>query len=180
MFYRRRQGNDPGGGAMAKVYDALKQVEAERSRQLQAEARAVRALERRDEPKFWRRWSERLARNGGENGNGVGRPAANAASSTHVREVVTAAPDPSVRQHMDTILGRLDAFEHLARERLPEMERNLLTVLESRIDTVEREVASSVSTIGRQMREEVAALHRRLGILLGAVAALAVALLLRG
>jgi len=159
---------------MAKVYDALKQVEAERSRQLQAEARAARSLEPRDEPKFWRRWSERLTGNGEEE-PADGRTRNRGASP--LREAV--APDPAVRQRIEAILGRLDALENLAKERLPELEHDLLQRIEGRIATVEREVGSSVSTLSRQMREEIASLHRRIGILLGAVTVLALALLLR-
>lgn len=144
---------------MAKVYDALKQVEAERSRQLRAASAPVRVVPR-EEPKFWRRWSDRLGRNGAE-----------------VRTETTT--DNGMRQHVDTILGRLDAFENLASRKIPEMERNLLQLLEARIESVEREVGASVSSLGNQMRQDVAVLNRRLSLLLGAVALLLVALILR-
>ncbi len=144
---------------MAKVYDALKQVEAERSRQLRAVPQRTPAAAR-VETNFWRRWSERLA--GGV--DGTEKPV---------------APDHAMRERIDTILGRLDAFESLASRRIPEIERNLLQLLESRIDAVEREVGSSVSTLGHQMRQDVAVLNRRLSALLVAVAVLLVALLVR-
>lgn len=157
---------------MAKVYDALKQVEAERSRQLRAMARPPAGVPN-SEPRFWQRWSGRL------NGNGNGGAGANGNGDGHAVEAA-AAPDLGVRQHLDAILGRIDAFEHMARQRLPELERNLHQVLEDRIEMVEREMAASVSTLGNQMRREVAGLNRRVSVLLGAVAVLLVALLLRG
>lgn len=146
---------------MAKVYDALKQVEAERSRQLkQAEASKVVS---RPEATFWKRFSGRLAgRN--EEGESMDEPPPS---------------DRVVRDRMDTILGRLDAFEHLAAKRIPELERNLVQLLEERIDAVEREVAASVSALGNQMRHDVARLNKRITLLLGAVLLLLAGLLLR-
>ena len=146
---------------MAKVYDALKQVEAERSRQMkQAEASRVVS---RPEATFWKRFSGRLAgRN--EDGDLPDEPA---------------APDRGVHERVETILGRLDAFEHLAAKKIPELERNLVQLLEERIDAVEREVAASVSALGNQMRHDVARLNKRITLLLGGAVLLVVVVLLR-
>lgn len=99
---------------MAKVYDALKQVEAERSRQRQMETEAAKAVE--------------------------------------------------------AIVDRLEAFEDLAARRLPEIERNLATMLESRARSAERDLAASLALLGTQIRHDVAALHRRVTWLVGVIA----------
>lgn len=146
---------------MAKVYDALKQVEAERSRQLkQSEAPKVVS---RPEATFWKRFSGRLA--GRVDGEDVQEEGASGERLVHER--------------VETILGRLDAFEHLAAKKIPELERNLVKLLEERIDAVEREVAASVSALGNQMRHEAKVLNKRVTLLLGAVLLLLVGMFLR-
>jgi len=147
---------------MAKVYDALKQVEAERSRQLRS-AEAARVVSR-PEPTFWKRFSGRFAARNGEFEESGASPSV----------------DHAVHERMDTILGRLDAFENLAAKKIPELERNLLQLLEGRIDTVERELAASVAALGNQMRNDAAVLHKRVTLFLGAVLILLAAVLLRG
>ena len=146
---------------MAKVYDALKQVEAERSRQLR-EAEASKVVSR-PEATFWRRFSGRLSgRNGVEEASGP-----------------SPSPDRVVFERMDTILGRLDAFENLASKRIPELERNLIQLLEDRIVSVEREMAASLSALGNQMRHDTEALRKRVTLLFGAVVVLLAILLFR-
>ena len=147
---------------MAKVYDALKQVEAERSRQLSSAAEASRQRSRpvaRPEPNLWKRFSGRFA---GQNG--------------------TDEPMPSevpLTDRSEAILTRLDTCEQLVATRMPELEQQMRQHLESRIGALERESAASLATLSNQMRRDVAMLNRRVSLLAGGLLVLLTALLLR-
>lgn len=117
---------------MAKVYDALKQVEAERTRQIRGEAPWPRAV-----------------------------------------------ADERVRERVETVLDRLEVLEQIVVRRVPEMQRGLQRELEDRIEAANRELVSVVATLREQTRHDLAALNRRLSVLLAAVAVLLVAVLIR-
>ena len=147
---------------MAKVYDALKQVELERSRQLRVAAEQESGGESPDST-LWRRMSGRL---GGRNG---------AAEEI----VVPVISERVVRERMDAMLARFEALERRSADGLPELERNVAQHIERRIASVEREMSAAVATLSNQIRQEAANLNRRVSLLFGAAAMILAVLLLR-
>ncbi len=121
---------------MAKVYDALKRVEAERSRQLAARPPAPAAPERRI-PLWWRlslrlAGKERRSRAAGENADAA--------------------------QQLEAILQRLQVLEEQARSVAPSLQEQVARAVEANLSVLRADLDERI----RPLQDEIARVHRRL------------------
>jgi hypothetical protein len=138
---------------MAKVYDALKRLESERSR-IKAEPVALSRMvdagaHAKTRPsRVWQRWSSGWGKR--RNGQGVARD-----------------PHPAVLGRMEDLLARIETLEKSTPTDLPAIEERLAQIIDARLRAFEDEFEARLCEIADRQTRRVTQLNTRVTIILG-------------
>jgi len=148
------------GQLMARVYDALKRIEAERSREsLARKTVPVPAPTPPESTSMWKRWFGR-------------QPGVNTASSTPPHT------DDLLLERIRVIVNRLDALETRSAAPLPDLDERFRH-FDEKLVRLERDLANRMSDVGDHFARSTAQLNARLWALCGLAGAVLLALLFR-
>lgn len=144
---------------MAKVYDALKRIEAERSQHAAlATAQPQRAAEPVS-PSLWTRWFGTKA-------------------TLHSVPEKPARPDDLLQERLRVLVARLDAVEARATTPAPDVAERLHLV-DDKLAALELNLVKRMSDVADQMTQTTAQLNIRIWVLFGLVGLALLALLFR-